>query len=214
MKLLQCNSCIFQTDDLKTLYNLIGIFKFDNTILEITPNHIIINDIILSYNKIPKQIGGSFWLSTIAMLLFISKNKNIFKDKTILELGAGLALPSNYIQKVCNPKNITASDYECLTNKIKHIDWNNLDDSDNTKYDIIIACDCIYRNSYSYLLQTIKKYLVKNGKLFIINPYRDGLDDFIYGIREFNHNINIKIENLIYSSNANNYTIELYVIRI
>lgn len=207
IKLLQNNSYTFQTSELQTLYNIYGKFNItDNNILYIDDNNILyIDDIIIKIYKDPKYIGGSFWLSSIAMVLILQKyDKSFFNNKKILELGCGIALPSLYLSNFSN--NITISDnnldiikdniiYNNIKTKI--INWDNVDC--NEEYDIIIICDCVYKNTYNNLLNTVKKLLKKNGNLFIINPFRLHWDEFVYGLLENYDNIIIDNIKLFYN---------------
>ena len=223
LKIIQNSPNSFQSEDTKTFNDISGFFFINNNhkiIIDI--NNIIIDDINIIIYKNNNHIGGNIWLSSILLILYLQeKNKNIFNNKKILELGAGTALLSMYISKISKNSIITASDYDIsITNEniinnnldnilIKKIDWNNLDDSDLDKYDIIILSDCIYRTTYKSLLLTIKKYLNPKGKILISNADRENLDEFIYGMKEINSEIkNIK-EKLYYNDK---YYIDLNVI--
>lgn len=210
--IIQNNPNTFQTGELKTILRPQGDFTLSNlfkTKINIT-NHtlsILNNDIVdqqYSIYENPTHIGGCFWLSSIAMILFIDTHKDYFKDKKILELGSGIGLPAMHIAKTCTPKNVTMSDkdsyitqsssnlngiFELGNTDIKYIDWFNslndtLNDTDQDKYDVIIASDCVYRNTQAAFLETIKKHLKDDGIFIFVNAYRDGLDDFIYSLQE------------------------------
>jgi SAM-dependent methyltransferase len=56
---------------------------------------------------------------------------------------------------------------------------------DTDKYDVVIASDCVYRNTGSDLAKAIKKYLAPGGALIVLNPYRDGWDEFAYSMLEW-----------------------------
>jgi hypothetical protein len=217
-RLLQNSPMVFQTSDMKTIYNLNGLFSLDNCHLKIDDNDtIIIDNIKLKIYKNPEHIGGSFWLSSIGMILYIKSLNFDFSNKTILELGCGVALPSMYLSYFSN--NITISDLDpsigdinCKMNNIdtiksKLISWSSLDSMDNSKYNVIIASDCVYRNTWRFFLDAIKKYFDKNsnGMLLICNPYRDGWDDFVYALSEYLPDISQFSKKITYD----NYYIEL-----
>ena len=223
IRLLQNSPTTFQTDDLKTIYNISGKFSIDNdNYLTIDNNIINIKDEIYTFYRDSNHIGGSIWLSSIAMILYIQKNnKKNFENKKILELGAGIALPSIFLSKIS--EKIVSSDFDisitnvniqknnCNNIDVKQIIWSELDEEiiGNEKYDIIIASDCIYRNTYKILLNTIKKFMKQNGKLIISNAYRESLDDFIYGLLEIDSNVKI-IEQKLYYNDI--YYIDLFII--
>lgn len=50
-----------------------------------------------------------------------------------------------------------------------------------------------------------------NSKIFITNPDRDNIDEFIYGLMEINNNIKITEEKLYYNEN---YFIDLHYLSI
>lgn len=224
LKIIQNTPTIFQSEDTKTFNKISGYFYIKNNknIITIDNNIIKIDDIIYNIYNDNKHIGGNIWLSSLALILNL--NKNIFNNKKILELGAGVGLLSMYISNISKSSIINASDYDIsitnyniLQNKfnnynnisINKIDWYNLDDNDNEKYDIIIACDCVYRTTYKSLLETIKKYLKPYGKLFISNADRENVDEFIYGLQEFDENIKVVKERLYYNDK---YYIDINII--
>lgn len=88
IKLLQNNSFTFQTLELQTLYNISGKFNIYENYITINDSKLYIDNIIIKLYKDPKYIGGSFWLSSIAMLLIFQKyDKKYFENKKIIELG-------------------------------------------------------------------------------------------------------------------------------
>jgi hypothetical protein len=213
-ELIQNNALTFQTPNLKIIYNISGIFKWEDEAFQIIINDNIItidNKQYIIYKNL-NYIGGSFWISSIAMILFIQKYSEQFKNKSILELGAGIALPSIYLSNYSN--NITVSDIDlnvCSNSiilnhvdtiiKTKYISWSNLDISDTDTYDIIIACDCIYRNTSESLLETIKKYSHNKTTLYLYNAIRNSdCDEFIYALQELYSNITYNIKYLYYNN--------------
>lgn len=236
MELIIQNSPIsFQTHDMKTLTTLNGIFKLENNdfCVNIIGNNNIYsncnenNNSTLNINgyeylliKEPWFIGGSYWLSSIAMLLYIENNKDLFINKKILELGSGLGLPGMHLARICSKNRVTLSDIE---NTVTHdslyvnnmanydninncfIDWNN-SDKHNEKYDIIIASDCVYRNTQGIFVDTIKNLLKNDGMLIMFNADRDGIDEFEYSCKELFENIIIETKKLILNDH---YFIEL-----
>ncbi len=232
--MLQNNPNTFQTSDLKTIYRPQGKFNissFTKVTIEIKDHTLFVyneNNIKHKYHiyENGSHIGGCFWLSSIAMMIFIDTHKDYFKDKKILELGSGLGLPAMHISKTCGPQFVTLSDidshitisssnlngvFEMANTEIKHIDWyDNQYVSDKNKYDVIIASDCVYRNTQNAFLQTIKKNLKDNGIFLFINAYREGLDDFIYSLQELYDVTSEEIElRFTESENNNTYSIKL-----
>ncbi len=227
--IMQNNPNTFQTDDLKTIVRPQGSFNLATS--KDTSSSINITDhtlSVLNSNNIkekyfiyedPSHIGGCFWLSSIAMILFIDTHKDYFKDKKVLELGSGIGLPAMHIAKTCTPSFVTMSDkdasitqtssnsngiFELCNTEVKYIDWYN-NQNNNEKYDVIIASDCVYRNTQDAFLQTIKNYLKDDGIFIFINAYRDGLDDFIYSLQEL-YAVSTEELELVFTNSTNNNT--------
>ena len=195
INLLQNNPTTFQTSDMKTIIQPQGTFKINNYSMSVTTND---NYLYVNNNKyyIPvniSQIGGSFWLSSIAMIIYADKNKNLFKDKRILELGCGIGLPGMYIAANFSPKIVVLSDREIdtinLDNmkelhniKIKQIEWDVPQEQNFEEFDIVIASDCIYRYTQDSFLKALKTFTSES--FIIINPYRECFDEFIYKLQE------------------------------
>lgn len=218
--IIQNNPSFFQSSGMKTLSNMNGIFRLENNdgTLSICDKVLKIYDIEYLLIKEPQYIGGSYWLSSIAMLLYIENNKKLFDCKDILELGSGLGLPGMHLARVCGGS-VTLSDIEanvthdslyinnmigCVDNCF--IDWNN--SAQHTgKYDVIIASDCIYRNTQGIFVETIKNLLKNDGTLIMFNAIRDGIDEFEYSLQElFDTNLVMETKKLIFN---NHYFIEL-----
>lgn len=158
-------------------------------------------------------IGAGCWLSSIAMMSWMKDNFEEFNGQRIMEIGAGVALPSLYLAKhKDNSHNfeLYCTDYKhtigCMLqeNKVNNnlvnddiqyhiLDWKNLDDTIGT-FDVVIACDCIYKSTSGIFKEAVLKHLKVGGKLLFINPLetsRPGVDNFIYSLAE-KGSINIK----------------------
>lgn len=62
-------------------------------------------------NKISQGTTGlNVWESALAMSDWAIQNKHLFRDKNVLELGAGTGLSSLIISKCCSPKSILITD--------------------------------------------------------------------------------------------------------
>ena len=213
--IIQNNPTTFQTEDMQMFHDLEGIFEIDNSKLSIKDNTIYMNNCKIQFHK-QHGIGGSFWLSSIALILFLDQHQEQFTNKTVLELGAGCALPSAYIAK--HAKSVTASDLQPeiaqdtfelnnLSCPAIYLNWTE-SVPQNTKYDIIIAADCIYRTTHSYFVNAIKNNLASNGKFFICNADRDHLDDALYALQENWPDMQIETHDIIYNSK---YTCQITV---
>lgn len=201
--------------------------KDDNTIIHWTPIQVTRNSnlvrsfhihghsvpiLIKEYNESECGIGAGCWLSSIAMLSWLSDHNNSYTNKRILEIGCGVALNSLYLASLdyYQTTHITASDYKHTIGYVleenksfnninenraeyKVLDWqqccsSTYDPLDTIgKYDLIIATDCIYKSTASLFFNVIKHHLAPNGTLLLINPMetsRPGTDQLIYKLAE------------------------------
>lgn len=230
--IVQNNPITFQTQTLKTLVKPQGIFKilcndmFHASV--VTKDKEL--DVVNSRNEVFKynihtdlhHIGGSFWLSSIAMLLYIESNKHRFEDKSILELGCGIGLPGIHIANACQPHKVTLSDldvsvthkcllangsYELGNIEVRQLDWNAIDNTSD-KYDIIIASDCIYRTNGKAFVNALTKLIKEKGRFVIFNAVREGIDEILYMMQE-HYEVTIKEIELCLD---NTYVIKLLMI--
>lgn len=212
--LLQNNPDTFQTDDLKTFHYMDGMISIgDNFNVNISKGQLTVNSHTYQIMRNPGHIGGGLWLSSVGMLYLITKSRHIFEGKRVLELGAGLGIPSMYVSQFCNPLSVTASD-EDIENlqdsisannqfnntrlNITQVDWND-SPSHRIKYDVIIVSDCVYRSTQKSLFHAISSLLEDDGKFIVCNPDREGLDDFLYAMQEAYDNTSISQLQLIYN---------------
>jgi predicted nicotinamide N-methyase len=168
--------------------------------------------LLKEYSEAECGIGAGCWLSSIAMLSWLSDNYQKHSASRVLEIGCGVALNSLYL--ACSHShahtNITASDYKHTigyaldenkvlngidTSKVAYevLDWNQcISETYNPSetigaFDLIIATDCIYKSTATMFFNVIKHHLAKNGKLLLINPMetsRPGTDNLIYKLAE------------------------------
>lgn len=192
--LLQTGPNSFQTEDLQIMYQLSGTFKldgFDNE-LKIESNVCYIDNTSIHISRFVGEIGGSYWLSSIAIMLYMQNHKYLFENKNVLEMGSGIGFAGIYVKRCCKPIEVTFSDvnpdicWESLKNngieaKSINIDWNE-DIYCTDRYDILIAADCIYRNTQKSFVNAVRQLIKPGGILLMFNPVRDGVDDCIYAL--------------------------------
>ena len=51
-------------------------------------------------------------------------------------------------------------------------------------YDVVVAADCLYRTNAPPFLAAILATLKPGGRFLLVNPIRDGVDEFLYGLLE------------------------------
>jgi predicted nicotinamide N-methyase len=135
----------------------------------------------------PLPYGIALWASTIALGQVIISRENDFRNKEVLELGAGTGLPGiiasalrakRVVQTDKNNLAMTLCKRNCEVNGIRTIehrleDWTNWNDVD--KYDWIIGSDILYNlDMHPHLMQIFECNLSQNGRILISDPFRGG----------------------------------------
>lgn len=124
------------------------------------------------------------WPSALAMAKFLLKHPEYIKEKEILELAAGLGLPSLTVadkaKKVCCsdylPEAVEAMRMSVQYNGLKNVecrllDWNAL--PEELKPDVLLLSDINYDPSgFDVLHEVIKKFLEKKATVVISTPQR------------------------------------------
>ena len=167
--------------------------------------------------------GLHLWEASVLLSRWVLKNKELFKGKTILELGSGCGLLGMSILKYTDCSSLVFSDYvdsviENLKENIalnqddennsdesrkdwynkaliEKIDWKNFE-SQITSYDIIIGTELIYQGGpIKELACMINKVLAKDGICYISMPLKRSMTDiFISYLKELD--LEIKAEKI------------------
>eukprot|EP01080_Neovahlkampfia_damariscottae_P011893 gene11893-5299_t len=107
------------------------------------------------------QVGLAMWPAGWYICELILKNREIFKNKNVLELGSGVGLTGIVLRKYCETKNIYMTDYldtvlkNCEKNNeinnvkdinVCKLDWEKVskEEIENYNIDIILAADVLY----------------------------------------------------------------------
>ncbi len=135
----------------------------------------------------PLPYGIALWASTIALGQAIISQENEFRDKQVLELGAGTGLPG-IVASSLGAKRVVQTDKNnlamilckrnCELNDIKTIehrleDWTNWNNAE--KYDWIIGSDIFYSvDMHPHLMRIFESNLSQSGRILISDPFRGG----------------------------------------
>jgi len=156
---------------------------------------------------------ADLWPSAEALAKVFVENREIIKNRDVLELGAGLSLPSLICGKL-GANRVVASDYHpdnsfqvyrnanlnSLDIGYMQLDWTNPKDE---KFDIIIGSDLLYeKKSVKILVNCVKHMLKDNGIFILADPGRDHIQDAVdqFGATGIHLELLIKDEILILSN--------------
>jgi predicted nicotinamide N-methyase len=129
------------------------------------------------------------WSSALGMVEYLSINQQLVRDKDVLEVGAGLGLPSLYT--ACLAKKVLVTDYlpeaiELLkvnTADLKNVsaqllDWRELPSS--LKPEVLLLSDINYEpDAFSDLLKMITHFLSLGTHIIISTPQRIMTREFV-----------------------------------
>jgi predicted nicotinamide N-methyase len=188
--------------------------KIDDTISIYAPTPGLVKshyqDLLKDDKNTPFPFWAKVWPSSIAMKQFLMNHPQWIFDKTVLEIGAGIGLPSLGIAKLTNK--IIISDYiqeavELIQKNISflkfnnataiQLDWNAI--PTNIKGDTIILSDVNYAPAdFDALLLLMKRFLQNKSTLIIATPQRIMANPFVQSLQSFikeTEEINIDYQN-------------------
>jgi len=145
----------------------------------------------------PFPYWAKVWPSAIALLKILQKHPNWIKDKNVLELGAGILLPSLMMAGIT--RSIQISDYNLdavalLQKNIKHLelentealqlDWNALPEAIHTE--VLILSDINYDpTQFEALKNIIEKFIHQGSTVILSTPQRIMASPFVNSISAF-----------------------------
>lgn len=147
--------------------------------------------------------GLHLWEASVVFSRYCLKNKELFENKKVIDLGTGCGLLGLSLLIKTNLNQISFSDYQDsvlnnlktniqlnLGTKYKHLetkydikkfDWREYE-SINDKYDIIVGSELIYKGGYiEELSKLIKRILNPNGICLISMPFQRGMTQTFLG---------------------------------
>jgi predicted nicotinamide N-methyase len=148
-------------------------------------------DLLESDPATPFPYWAKVWPSAIALLNVLQKHPNWINDKNVLELGAGIGLPS--LMMANEAKAIQVSDYNLdavalLQKNIEHLelentealqlDWNNL--PENIYPEVLILSDVNYDpTQFETLKKIIEKFIHQGCTIILSTPQRIMASPFV-----------------------------------
>jgi len=157
----------------------------------------IYTDLLAMDPASPFPYWAKVWPSAIALVKVLQKHPSLIRDKTVLELGAGIGLPSLLMAN--EAKTIQVSDYdseavELLRKNIAHLqlhnvqalqmDWNDL--PENIDPEVIILSDVNYDpTQFESLTKLIQKFIHQGCTIILSTPQRIIANPFVLALSEF-----------------------------
>ena len=165
-----------------------NIFIYVPDILEIQSLH---QQQLIDNEKAPFPYWAKVWPSAIALCEFLEKNNHLIKNKNIVELAAGLGLPS--IVAAEYGKHIFCSDYletplQFVQKSISNLEltnvsygilnWNHL--PENMVADVLLLSDINYEpHEFDALYTMMHRFIFSNTIIILATPQRLVAKDFI-----------------------------------
>ena len=155
----------------------------------------------------PFPFWAKLWPSSIALVNVLENNPNWIRDKHVLELGAGIGLPSLMLAGLV--KFIQVSDYadeavELLQKNIAHLnlmnvqalqlDWNHLPIS--LQPDVLILSDVNYDPSqFDTLIQIITRKILDGCTILLATPQRIMASPFVQALETYIQTTYVEVVN-------------------
>ena len=145
----------------------------------------------------PFPFWAKLWPSSIALLDVLEAHPHLIQNKHVLELGAGIGLPSLMLAPIT--KSIQISDYDkeavvLLQKNIEHLqlqnaealqlDWNHI--PENLNPEVIILSDVNYNpTQFDPLISLIDKFMNQGCTIIISTPQRIMASPFVLKLEAY-----------------------------
>ena len=157
----------------------------------------IYTDLLALDPATPFPYWAKVWPSAIALVKVLQKHPSLIRDKTVLELGAGIGLPSLLMAN--EAKAIQVSDYdsqavELLQKNIAHLqlqnvqaiqlDWNTI--PENITAEVVILSDVNYDpTQFETLTKLIEKFIYQGCTVILSTPQRIMASPFVLELASY-----------------------------
>ena len=160
-----------------------------------TPNYEQVKEIYTSLLNLdpntPFPFWAKLWPSSIALLDVLKAHPHLIQNKHILEIGAGIGLPSLMMAGIA--KSVQISDYDkeavdLLQKNIEHLqlknaealqlDWNAI--AENIQPDVVLLSDVNYDPAqFDTLITLIDKFMHQGSTIILSTPQRIMASPFV-----------------------------------
>jgi predicted nicotinamide N-methyase len=165
------------------------------------PLYEAVKDIYASLLKLdpntPFPFWAKLWPSSIALLDVLEAQPQLIQNKHVLEIGAGIGLPSLMMADIA--KSIQISDYDkeavtLLQKNIEHLqlqnaealqlDWNNV--PENLNPEVVILSDVNYDpTQFDPLISLIDKFIHQGSGIILSTPQRIMASPFVQNLESY-----------------------------
>jgi predicted nicotinamide N-methyase len=165
------------------------------------PLYEAVKDIYASLLKLdpntPFPFWAKLWPSSIALLDVLEAQPQLIQNKHVLEIGAGIGLPSLMMADIA--KSIQISDYDkeavtLLQKNIEHLqlqnaealqlDWNNV--PENLNPEVILLSDVNYDPAqFDLLISLIDKFIRQGCTIILSTPQRIMASPFVQNLESY-----------------------------
>lgn len=164
-------------------------FQLNNFFFELfVPNQQAIKQTYLQqkllHDDTPFPYWAKVWAAAVGLGYFINEQPGFVQDKTVIELAAGLGLPSlvaakwaktvccsDYLQAPLNVVKASADHYNIKNINYKIIDWFNMPKDITT--DVLLLSDINYEPTcFATLLSIVQQFLAKGTTIILSTPQR------------------------------------------
>ena len=166
-----------------------------------TPNYELVKEIYTSLlimdPNTPFPFWAKLWPSSIALFDVLKAHPHLIQNKYVLEIGAGIGLPSLMMAGVA--KSIQISDYDkeavaLLQKNIEHLqlqnaealqlDWNAI--PENLQPDVILLSDVNYDpGQFDVLIHLIDKFMNQGCAIILSTPQRIMASPFVLKLEAY-----------------------------
>ena len=177
---------------LTVIHSKLSLYVPDPELIKSTYEQLLANNTATHF-----PYWAKIWASSRALATFLHNEPRWIKDKSVLEIGAGIGLPTFNIAHQAS--SIIVSDYEpeavallekniqhigLLNVKAMYIDWNQI--PKNIHADIVLLSDINYvPDQFEILLQLIKQLLDQRTTIIIATPRRISATLFVEKLQPF-----------------------------
>lgn len=160
---------------------------------------------LLEDKRTPFPFWAKIWASSLALTSFLKKNPDQVKGKRVLEIGAGIGLPSFSIAHLAESTLVSdhaSAAVELLEKNIRQLglentkamclDWNHF--PEEIKAEVVLLSDVNYApEQFSPLLKLIHRFLAENAVVIIATPQRIMGIPFVEQLSSFISNRGVEI---------------------